>query len=139
MAYLEDGYQTLISFNGAPGVLLKEKSVTPFGLDGGDRVDITTMRNTTVRTYAPQGLIEATEMNFVAAYDPSVLPVLISILNVPDIVVITHSDGSGWSFDGYLKSAIPSENSIGEQPTLACTVVPMNIDPTGTETVPTYF
>ncbi len=136
MAFLEDGYQTLVSFALHPTILLKEKEVTPFGMEGGERIDITTMRNEQVRTYAPQGLIEATEMTVVCAYDPAILTTLLSALNVPDVVDITHSDGSGWSFYGYIKSAVPSANTIGEQPTMTITIVPTNTDGTGNEVVP---
>src|SRR3982750_2817179 len=128
MAWLEDGYQTLITFAGAPAVLLREKTVTPFGLDGGEKVDTTTMRNTTVRTYAPQHLIEATDINVTCAYDPAVLTQLIAMINVRDLISITHSDGHAWDFFGHLKSAIPNENSIGEQPTIALVISQNNVD-----------
>jgi hypothetical protein len=139
MAFLEDGYQTLVAFANYPSILLKEKEVTPFGMEGGERIDITTMRNETVKTYAPQGLIEATEMSVVCAYDPAILTTLVAAVNVLDVVDITHSDGSGWSFYGYIKSAIPSTNTIGEQPTMTITIVPTNTDPSGVEVVPSVI
>lgn len=136
--FLEDGYSTLIGFTGAPAILLREKTVTPFGMMGGDRIEQTTMRNVTVHTYAPQHLIEASEMSFTASYDPAVLTTLISILNVNDLIVVTHSDGHHWEFFGYLKDVVPNENTIGEQPTVNCTIAPTNVDLVGNESVPIY-
>lgn len=137
--YLIDGFKTLISFAGAPSILLREKSVTPLGLDGGDKIDITTMRNTLVRTYSPQHLIDTTDMSFVASYDPAVLTELLAMINVNDLIGVTHSDGHGWDFFGALRSAIPNENNIGEQPTLNCVINPTNVDLVDNESVPLYI
>lgn len=139
MAYLEDGYQTLIGFTGAPSILLREKTVQPFGMDGGDRIEQTTMRNVTVHTYAPQHLIEATQMQFTASYDPGVLTTIISMININDLISVFHSDGTAWEFFGYLRSFVPNENQIGEQPTAACIIEPTNLSLLGAEQVPAYI
>jgi hypothetical protein len=139
MAYLEDGYRTLFSFASAPGILLMEVSVTPFGMEGGDQIEVTTMRNNLLRTFAPQFLITMTEASFVAAYDPFAKDTLMTqVINTNDQITITYSDGSRWTFWGYLKSATPGEAVIGGRPTMNCTVVPTNRNSSGAETFPSY-
>jgi hypothetical protein len=137
--YLLDGFKTLISFTNTPTILLREKSVTPLGLDGGDKIDITTMRNIEVRTYSPQHLIDTTDLSLVCSYDPAVLVELLALINVEDLIVITHSDGTSWEFFGALRSFIPNENTIGEQPTANLVISPTNVDTLLNESVPTYI
>ena len=58
MAFIENGYQTLISFNTSPGLsaLIKEKEVQPPELEVGD-IDTTTMRSEIFRTKIQKSLI----------------------------------------------------------------------------------
>lgn len=138
MAFLEDGYRTLVTFELEPTIRLLEVSVTPFGLEGGDQIEQTTMRNNLWRTFAPQFLITATEMSGVFAYDPIILADLLGMLNVNQIIACTHSDGSAWTFWGYLRNFILNENSIGSRPTGNAIIVPTNRDASGVENTPTY-
>jgi len=138
MSYLNNGYQTLISFSSNPTVHLKEKTVTPPGVDGGDAVDTTTMRNTTWRTRQPRTLKTMTEASFTASYDPVIYNELITMINVLQQITITFPDGSELMFWGWLRVVTPGENTEGEQPTVSATIEIGNEDNTGAETGPTY-
>lgn len=139
MAYLEDGYQTIISFSLSPNVKFREISITPPGMDGGDAIDITTMRNQNWRTFAPRKLKTLSSMTVTAAYDPEVLQSVLQFVNVNQEITVTHSDGSKWKFWGYVKTFTPGENTEGERPTAEVEIVPTNKDDGGTEIAPQYI
>lgn len=134
---LKDGYRCLITFASNPTIEFWEKSVTPPGFDGGDKIDITTMHNNDYRTFAPRALITLMESSFTAAYDPAVLTSIEGLINRRDTVTIRFSDGSTWSFYGFLKSFAPQEVSEGEQPAAQCSIEPINMDPSDVERGPT--
>src|SRR5689334_19933032 len=79
---LDDGFSTRITFATNTTVSLWEKSVKPPGLDGGDPIEQTTMRNLTLRTFAPRGLQTLTPMTTTAAYDPNVYNQLLALINI---------------------------------------------------------
>ncbi len=138
MSFLNDGYQTIISFSLNPTVKLKEKSVTPPGIDGGDQVDTTTMRNTDYRTAQPRFLKTLTESSFTAAYDPVVYNELNTMVNVNQQITITFPDGSELTFWGWLRTFTPNEITEGEQPTAVCAISVGNQDNAGAEVAPSY-
>jgi len=134
---LDDGHQTLITFEADPDIELWEKSVTPPGIDGGDGVDTTTMHNTTYRTMSPRSLFTLTPMTTTMAYDPVFYTRALDLINVETTVTITFPDGSTLSFYGFLKSFEPGELAEGAQPTASVSIVPTNQDPTtGEEEAP---
>lgn len=137
--FINDGYQTLISFSENPDVLFKEVSVTPPGLDGGGEIDTTTMRNTRWRTRQPKALITLTEMSFEASYDPEVYDDILAMLNVNQEITITFPDGSTYTFWGWLNSFEPGELSEGEFPTASATIIPANQDDQNDEADPVYL
>lgn len=138
MSYLEDGYQTLISFAENPAVHLKEKTITPPGIDGGDAIDVTTMRNEDWRTFALRALKTLTESSFRAAYDPVIYDELDAMINVNQLITITFSDGSSVAFWGGLRTAQPQEVEEGAMPEVECNITPTNRDNTGAEVAPVY-
>ncbi len=140
---VDDGFSTTISFaklvpqnvfSGTSGTAnyqlggfrLFEKEVTPFGLDGGDANDITTMRNTFMRTMAPRRLKTATEMPCTIAYDPSILTDMYRLLNINQQVRVYFPDGSLWQFFAYVRVFKPNALKEGEQPTAELTIQPTN-------------
>lgn len=136
---LENGYQSLVAFADDPDISFWEKSVQPPGLDGGEKIDITTMHNTSVKTYAPQALSGMTDGDMTVAYDPVVLSQIIALINVSNAVTNHFSDGSSWDGFGYLQTFTPNAMSNGEQPEATCTVVYTNVDPAdGSESSPSY-
>lgn len=138
MARIDDGYQTLVSFEADPLVSFWEKSVTPPGLDGGGEVDTTTMLNTTYRTRNPKALITMSNATLTAAYDPSVYQNILSLVNVNTLITITFPDGSTLAFWGWLNSFKPGELAEGSQPTAEVEIIPSNQNASGTETAPVY-
>ena len=140
---LQDGYQTVITFADDTDIALWEKTVTPMGLEGGEKVDTTTMHNVDVRTYGARFLKEVTDAQMIVAYDPAALADLLALINVPQKVTLTFPDGSTWEFDGYLKNFQPGSIQEGTQPEATCTIVATNTESTagpteGDEISPVY-
>ncbi len=136
---LGDGYQTLIAFENDLVVAFFEKSVTPSGLDIGDKVDTTTMHNVTHRTSISRSLIEGTDGGAVVAYDPLVLDEIVALLGVEQGITYNYSNGDKWDFWGFLKSFIPSEISEGTHPEATIVIVVTNTDPSdGSEAGPNF-
>lgn len=127
--FLEDGYQSLITFERKPNVSLWEKTVKPPGADGGDGIDITTMHNQVWRTKTSRALITLTDNNFTAAYDPAVMDDLVELINAEGSITVLFSDGTTETYYGYLKSFEPGDLKEGEFPEASCTIVPTNRDP----------
>lgn len=136
---LEDGYQTVITFSGDEDVSLWEKTVQPLGVEGGEKVDITTMHNVDVRTYAPRFLKDIADGQMTVAYDPAVLTQILALVNVAQSITITFPDGSTWTFFGYLRNFQPAALQEGTQPEATCTFVATNVDTSdNSESVPEH-
>ena len=135
---LEDGYQTVIELENAATIALFEKTVQPAGLEGGDKVDTTTMHNVDVRTYAARFLKEVTDAQMTVAYDPAALVTLLAQINVPQTITIHFPNGDTWDFRGYLKNFIPAAISEGSQPEATCVLVATNTTAVGAETTPNF-
>lgn len=127
---LEDGFSTKIAFEHDPNISFWEKTVKPPGLDGGDAIDITTMHNTTWRTFAARDLKTLTEMSTTVAYDPDVYDEILAIINLEGSITVTFPDGSTLDFFGYLRTFEPNDVSEGSQPEATITIQPTNYDPT---------
>ena len=125
---LDNGHATRIVFDHAPTASLWEKQVKPPGLDGGDPIDTTTMRNTTYRTMAPRSLLTLTEMTTTCAYDPNAYNQLVGLINVRTTVTVIFPEGSTLAFFGYLQKFEINDHSEGEQPEATVTIVPTNFD-----------
>ena len=138
MSYLTDGFSTTISFADSPSILLKEKEVTPPGVDGGGSNEITTMRNTTWRTFAPKVLKTLSAVSFTAAYDPAVYDEIVDQVNNNQLITIAFSDNSTLAFWGWLNTFKPNSNKDGEQPTASCEIIPSNQNDSGVEVAPVY-
>jgi hypothetical protein len=136
MAILNDGFSTTIDFG--QGAVLVEKTSTPPGLTGGGEIDTTTMANTTWRTRYPKALVTLSEASITAAYDPSALTTLLSLLNVNASITVTFPDTSTLVFWGWLDEFTPGEAAEGEQPTAECTIIPSNVNASGVETAPVF-
>lgn len=127
---MDDGFPTRMVFAASTTASLWEKSIKPPGMDGGEAIETTTMRNTTWRTMASRSLKTLTDMTGEAAYDPVIYSTLLSIINVETTVTIQFYDGTTLAFYGFLRLVEPNDIVEGEQPTLQFTVTPTNVDPT---------
>ena len=134
MGIYNDGQGTIVSL--ADGVTLKEKEVTPPGLDGGGANDTTTMRNSVFRTMQPKKLKTVTELNFTAAFDKAAYTSLLSQINVNQLITVTFPDTGTISFWGWLNTFKPNAFKEGEQPTAECQIIPSNQNSSGVETAP---
>ena len=132
---LRDGFPTIINLTGA-GVTFWEKSVQPPGIDGGEPIETTTMRNTIVRTRGPRHLYDVTPVEISAAYDPTVYTTIIANINENQEMVTTFPDGGTITWWGYLQRFVPESNEEGKQPVARITLVPTNRNSSGIETAP---
>jgi hypothetical protein len=140
---LPDGYRTLIAFGGGVGtdnadVSFWEKTVTPPGLDALDPIDQTTMHNDRWRTFAGRALITMTGASLTVAYDPAVIPQIVSdLLGVETPITVHFPDGKTLSFWGFLQTFEPQAHEEGTQPEANITIGVTNMDPdNGTEEGP---
>ena len=127
-AHLRDGFKTRITFGDDVGVSLWEKTVKPPGLDGGDKIEQSTMRNTLLRTYHPRSLITMTDLTMTCAYDPFIFLDILDLVNVNQVITVTFPDNSTVAFWGFLKSVEPNDHTEGEQPEVTVTICPTNVD-----------
>jgi len=135
--HLDDGFSTKIASASDPDISFWEKSVKPFGMDGGDPIDITTMFNTTYRTRAMRSLLDGSTISGSAAYDPQVLDQIIALINVNGWYTIHHPNGDTWDVVAGLKSFEPPEHQEGEFPIASFEIVP-TFSLAGVETAPVF-
>lgn len=127
---LDDGFSTTISFARKTNINLWEKTVKPPGLDGGEKIEQTTMLNIAYRTFTARALKTVTDCTFNAQYDPGVYTDILALINLEGSVTIHFPDGSTYDFYGYLGKFEPAELQEGSPPMAACTIFPTNYDPT---------
>ena len=131
---LRDGFPTTITISGA-GTTFWEKTVQPPGIDGGAAIDITTMRNTSLRTKWPRKLYELSPVELSVAYDPTVYDTIKAAINVNGAIVVTFPDHGTLTFYGYLQKFTPEANEEGKEPMARITIQPTNMNG-GAETAP---
>ena len=114
-------------------------SLSGLGLDGGEKLDATSLDNTTWKTYLPQSLIDVPNLSFTAAYEPDEFAVLVSEINVNQSITLTFASPLGnIVFWGYLKSFTPAEAGVGERWTATGEIVVTNMNGSNVETGPVY-
>lgn len=127
---MDDGYQSLIAFEGNAGILFWEKSITPPGLDGGEAIPTTTMHNSMWRTFAPMQLITSTEVTVRAAWDVDLYDEILSILNVEKSITVDFPTANRfYIFYGWLRSFVPGDMVEGAQPEATISIFVSNFDP----------
>lgn len=132
---LKDGYSTKITLSLDTTIEFWEKTVKPPGMDGGDKIDQTTMLNDDWRTFASRSLITLTDSTIKAAYDPNLYNAILGLVNVQkigssaQIITVTFPDGSTLAYYGFLQSFEPDEMVEGTQPTATIVLAPTNYDP----------
>jgi hypothetical protein len=136
MAFLSDGYQTLISMSAAPNTNFREKEVQPPGLDGGGMIDTTTMRNTRFRTRQPKHLVTADDITLHVQYDPDAYNTVLAIIQEVQTLTVTFPDGKQLNIDGFLDTFKPVSHREGEFPTAEMKFVMTNQTAEGVETGP---
>lgn len=135
---LYEGYKTLITFALDSNIALWEDTVKPFGFDGGEKVDITTMHNTSVKQYIPQTLIDITDGEMEVAYDPAELANIRAAINRRDTITVRFASGQRWAMYGYLQKFDPQQIQRGQMPKATVSFVATNLDSSNAEQVPVY-
>lgn len=140
MPFIQDGYQTLISFGADPliVVVINEKEVQPPDLDGGGEIDTTTMRNLKFRTKNPKSLVTLGDMTVQINYDPVVYTSLLNILNVNNLIRVIFPDGSTLDFWGWIDKFTPASLKEGEFPLAELKIHSSNHDQSLNETEPIF-
>lgn len=138
MAFLPDGFQTFIIFALLPGVLFKEKEVKPPAMQAGGAIDVTTMRNNTVRTRWHKSLTTLSEMNVVVSYDTSVYTqIYASLLQRNGLISVNFPDNSLLTFQGWLDEFTPNQLKEGDFPLADAKIIPSLLT-AGVETAWTF-
>lgn len=135
--HLFDGFPSKVSFSLLPGIDVWEKSVTPFGIDGREPVDQTTMWNQIYTTVAPRRLRTVTPLTMTCTYDPLTWGELNNILNRVQSVSHFWSDGSTMTLWAFVQKVELAELKEGSQPEMTITVVPAMLDPNAVQGLPT--
>ena len=133
MSLQTDGYQTLITFTsslltsaGEITLLMHEEEVTPPGVEGGDAIKVTSMRNSAWHTFVPQSLKTLTDGGALVSYDPELYEEMIAMINDNQAITITFPGTETLVFWGFVKSFIPGSQVIGSKPTANIVIVPTN-------------
>lgn len=131
---MPDGFQSLIVFKNASGVALWPQQIKFAGIDGGDKINTTTMFNSKWRTFAARKLQTLEDVTFKAAIDPDILNPnaannIMGVIN-DDTETITEfwPDGSTRCYYGYLQKMTNPEMKEGEFPIFDFTIVVTNYD-----------
>jgi hypothetical protein len=127
--YLYNGHATKVTFSEDPNIEIWEKTVTPWGWDGGDGIDTTTMHNAVYRTTRPRNLVSTTEFSLTALYDAGAMTALRLLINREQTVTITYPDLTTEAIYAYVRMVERDEISEGEPPTMTVTIQPTNYDP----------
>lgn len=136
---MDDGFRTLISFSSDTDVGFYEKTVKPFGYDGGDEIPTSTMHNDVWRTFAARQLKTLSPSTGTAAYSPDALSAILALINVPQSITIHFPSGDAMSAYGYLKRFDIQDHQEGQQPEAQYEIVWTNTDPsTGAIEGPAY-
>ena len=136
---IKDGHNSLITLSNIPNAPFWERSVKPFGYEGGDGIDITTMHSEVLRQTAPRSLITTSPISGTCGYDPARLDIIRGQINKEQTVTIAWKSGDAAAAYGFLKSFQPSDNKEGDLPQAQFEIVLTNTDPiTGEEELPVF-
>lgn len=139
---LPNGWQSTLAMSLLPSAALYEQTIMPPGIDGGDMIPQTTMRNNVWRTFAPRGLKTVMPITIKAAYDPGILEnlggtaAIQQLININQAMTIHWPDGSAVSFYAALHKGEFEALEEGKQPLVTLTITPTNMDASGNEAGP---
>jgi hypothetical protein len=136
---LENGYQSLFVFSLDPDFAMFEVSVQSGDVDGGDKIDITTMLRTQKRAYAPRALSMDGDVTVEAGIASGTRDQANALVNRRGSVTEWLPNGAAYSYHGFLQKATFTKRAEGEFPNGTFTIVITNTDPeTGEETETVY-
>jgi hypothetical protein len=138
-APMHEGHSTRINFDALDSgveLVLFEDEVTPPGLDGGESIEQTDMRNTVYETYAFRKLVKLSDSPFTAGFDGAAFGTLLSILNVNGQITITLPDAKTIIAWGALTQFTPQSMVKGQKPKASCVIKWSNLNGSDVETAP---
>lgn len=133
MPIMTDGFSTTIQFTSPSlaGILFKEKTVKPFGLDNRGPIDITSMRNISLVTRVPKKLTDVTNMSLTVQWDPLIYTNLLfqvsTVMRVNQRILIRFPNAETWAIYGWMDKFEPQDNAEGEQPLANMTIEISNV------------
>lgn len=125
---IPDGWVSKISFARNTTIGFWEVGVQPSGMSV-PTIDISTMHNVARKTKAPGGLIEDSDLEIEAAYDPSQITSIEALVGVPGSITQQWPDGTTKTFYGFLGEWKPSKMEAGKFPMASAKIVQTNYDP----------
>ena len=128
MARMDDGLGTRFILSNIPTIDIRRTGVTPFGTDGGDLKDMTTLENEEWRTFLPKRLKTMTAGKQTVYYDPNDLETIRAQININQPTTLRYPDGEEDSVWATLKSFMPAEHKEGVPPTADMELVPTNMN-----------
>lgn len=122
---MKDGFRSLVTFSANSAILLWEKAVTFSGRDGGDPIPQSNMHTGTWMVDRPRSLKKGTDLSMRCAYANSVSFEQIDAMTNVEQTFTQFFPSQHWcAFFGYLRSAIPQENTEGNQPEVQVVIHP---------------
>ncbi len=127
---MPEGFKSLITFSGKPGINIWEMEVKPPGVESGDPINTTTQHNIRWRTFALPYLLTLMPLTIKFAYDPDVLLTDILTLCGDDgqVITVLYPENTTICFWGGMSKAEFDNLKEKEFPTGTMTVVPTNWD-----------
>lgn len=135
---INDGFKTKITIAGSPNIALWITETTPFGYEGGGKIENTTMENTRFRTARPKKLITVTPAVLVCQYDPACLTEIIALIQSNVLLTCTFETGQKHEVWGWLEAFKPNKCGEGEKPTANITLEASNLNDSDVETAPAH-
>jgi len=137
---IEDGYACLWTFADFPTISLYEIETTPPGWDAGGPINTTTMRNTTLRTFAPKKLKSLTAGGGTVAFSDTAFDTTTveAMIGHKQLITCELPTGATYSFWGWLDRWTPGGFREGDMPTATISIVPANENNSNVETLPTF-
>lgn len=138
---IDNGFSTTLEFDENPTLEFYEVEVQPPGWDGGDPINTSTMRNTTLETFTPAALMTMTEITVSVAYTSDIFHLTTGVkamVNINQEVILTLPDGATVTFWGYVRSFIPPTHVKNVRPMAGLRVVPTNTNDSKVETLPVF-
>lgn len=142
---MPDGFSSVIGFKNRPGISLWIQTVKFAGIDGGEKINTTTMFNVAVRTFAARQLKTLDDVTFKAAFDPDILvtsgpnSIWAAINDDSETITEFWPEGSTRAYYAYLQKMAAPEMKEGEFPTADFTITVTNWDKANqTEAIPVF-
>lgn len=148
--YLNDGFSTLVVINfdhSNISLTLREREVQPPALDTGGPIEITTMRNKYMRTFAAKQLVSLGILKITCQYDPKIYFDLLTRvtdnfsagepppgrptntrlrIGANAQITVVFPDAQLLTFRGYIDKITPPSHKEGEFPLMEVEIVPTN-------------